>query len=96
MSLISLACRDALQHWLQHQKALNGASENTITAYNGDVAGFMAFMTVHFGAPQGLGALSRISPADMRAWMASGPSPLSACTAGEGGTSTLRQAAAML
>ena len=70
MSLISPACRDALQHWLNSQKALNGAAENTLTAYSGDVSEFLSFMTLHFGAPQGLGALKSISTADMRAWMA--------------------------
>ncbi len=70
MTLISPAARDALQLWLDGQRALAGASENTITAYRGDVAEFLAFMTEHHGAPQGLAALERISVADMRAWMA--------------------------
>lgn len=70
MSLISPACRDALQLWLASQKALNGAADNTLTAYRGDLADFLSFMTVHFGAPQGLGALQSINTADMRAWMA--------------------------
>ncbi|MEX0350460.1 MAG: tyrosine recombinase XerC [Paracoccaceae bacterium] len=70
MSLISPACRDALQRWLDAQKALAGNAENTITAYSGDVADFLSFMTLHKGAPQGLGALERITVADMRAWMA--------------------------
>ena len=68
--LISPAARDALQTWLSHQRALKGASENTITAYQGDVTGFLAFMTLHKGDSQGLGALARISISDMRAWMA--------------------------
>lgn len=68
--MISPACRDALQHWLDSQSALRGASENTISAYQRDVVGFLAFMTQHFGGPQGLGALERISISDMRAWMA--------------------------
>lgn len=68
--LISPACRDALQHWLDTRQALAGASANTITAYQGDVTEFLAFMTLHHAAPQGLGALERISVADMRAWMA--------------------------
>ena len=68
--LISPAARDALQTWLSHQRALKGASENTIVAYSGDVADFLAFMTEHSGAHQGLGALSKISVSDMRAWMA--------------------------
>lgn len=70
MTLISPAARDALQLWLDGQRALAGASENTITAYRGDVAEFLAFMTEHHGAPQGLAALERIGVADMRAWMA--------------------------
>ncbi|KIC21974.1 tyrosine recombinase XerC [Leisingera sp. ANG-Vp] len=71
MTLISPACRDALQLWLQRLGGLEDASANTLTAYRGDVAAFLAFMTAHAGGPQGLGALARITTADMRAWMAS-------------------------
>jgi integrase/recombinase XerC len=70
IGLISPAARDALQTWLEHQRALKGAAENTITAYQGDVADFLAFMTHHQAAPQGLGALASISITDMRSWMA--------------------------
>ena len=70
MSLISPACRDALQNWLANQSALNGAADNTLVAYRGDVAEFLSFMTLHFGSPQGLGALQTITVSDMRAWMA--------------------------
>ncbi|MCL4150772.1 UNVERIFIED_CONTAM: hypothetical protein GTU68_033866 [Idotea baltica] len=70
MTLISPACRDALQDWLDGQKALAGASENTIIAYRGDVSDFLSFMTLHHANSQGLGALERISISDMRAWMA--------------------------
>lgn len=70
MSLISPACRDALQTWLDGQKALSAASENTIIAYRGDVGEFLAFMTLHHGSPQGLAALERVTVSDMRAWMA--------------------------
>ncbi|WP_135507238.1 tyrosine recombinase XerC [Roseovarius aestuariivivens] len=68
--MISIAARDALSKWLDHQKALRGASDNTIDAYSRDVAGFLAFMTEHSGAAQGLAALARIEVSDMRAWMA--------------------------
>lgn len=68
--LISPAARDALATWLEHQRALKGAAENTITAYQGDVTDFLGFITVHKGDAQGLGALSRITVSDMRAWMA--------------------------
>ncbi|AUQ67516.1 tyrosine recombinase XerC [Phaeobacter sp. HS012] len=69
-TLISPACRDALEQWLAGLAALQGAAENTVTAYRGDVVEFLAFMTHHFGGPQGLGALAKISTGDMRAWMA--------------------------
>lgn len=68
--MTSPAARDSLQGWLASQKALKGASDNTLDAYARDVAGFLAFMTEHSGQPQGLGALARISTADMRSWMA--------------------------
>lgn len=70
IGLISPAARDALQTWLDHQRALKGAAENTVTAYQGDVADFLAFMTEHKAAPQGLGALASITITDMRGWMA--------------------------
>lgn len=70
MTPISPACRDALARWLDTRRALAGAAENTITAYQGDVADFLGFMTLHHGESQGLAALERISVSDMRAWMA--------------------------
>ncbi len=70
MTLISPACRDALENWLNSISALQGASENTITAYAGDLRDFLGFMSAHFGGPQGLVALSNITTGDMRAWMA--------------------------
>ena len=68
--MISPAARDALQEWLDHQKSLKGSAENTVTAYAGDVTEFLAFITGHKGESQGLGALSKITISDMRAWMA--------------------------
>ncbi|WP_299782305.1 tyrosine recombinase XerC [uncultured Roseobacter sp.] len=70
MSLISPAARDALETWLSHQRALKGAAPNTVTAYQGDVVEFLAFITEHKGERQGLAALARITVTDMRAWMA--------------------------
>ena len=70
IGLISPAARDAAQPWLDHQRSLNGAAENTLTAYQGDVVDFLAFITQHKGDRQGLTALSRITISDMRAWMA--------------------------
>jgi len=70
LSLISPAARDALQEWLDHEKSLKGSAENTVTAYAGDVTEFLAFITGHKGESQGLGALSKITISDIRAWMA--------------------------
>ncbi len=71
MSLeISAAARDALDGWIEHEKALNGASDNTLKAYRADVLGFLAFLTGHSGSTSGVAALQRVTLGDMRAWMA--------------------------
>jgi integrase/recombinase XerC len=68
--LLSPALGTALSAWLDNQRALNGAAENTIKAYHSDVLGFLSFMAQHHGGAQGLGPISRITVSDMRAWMA--------------------------
>lgn len=68
--MISPAARDALETFLTYQRSIKGAATNTVTAYGSDITEFLAFMTVHSGQTQGLGALARISTQDMRAWMA--------------------------
>ncbi len=71
MSLtISEGARAALAGWLDHQRALAGAADNTLAAYNRDVAGFLMFMAGHMGGAQGRAALARVTTRDMRAWMA--------------------------
>ena len=70
MTVISPAAADALSDWLAHLRAIKGASDNTLTAYQGDVVDWLAFITHHKSEPQGLRALSRILVTDMRAWMA--------------------------
>ncbi len=68
--MISAALSDRLGQWLDHQRALAGAAENTIKAYQADVLGFLSFMTQHQGDTQGLAPIARIGVRDMRAWMA--------------------------
>lgn len=71
MSLaISPALRDALEGWLAHLKALDGAAQNTVAAYRNDVAGFLAFLGQHHGGSGGIATLRDLGPSDMRAWMA--------------------------
>lgn len=67
---ISSAARDALSAWLASARALKGASENTLTAYRGDVLDFIAFLTGYHGEQQGLAPLARVGTPEMRAWMA--------------------------
>ncbi len=67
---ISPGQRDALAGWLDHLRALDGAADNTIAAYRGDVAGFLAFMAGHHGEAAGRAALAAVTLGDMRAWMA--------------------------
>ncbi len=69
-SMISEGARDALCTWLDHIRALDGASVNTISAYQTDLAGFLAFMSGHLGGATGRGALAAVTLSDMRAWMA--------------------------
>lgn len=67
---ISPGARDALEGWLAHLSALDAAAVATVEAYRADVTGFLSFLAVHLGGPQGRAALARIGLGDMRAWMA--------------------------
>ena len=68
--MVSAVLTQALAGWLDYQKALKGASDNTLKAYQTDVLGFLGFMSQHHGEAQGLGPISRLTITDMRAWMA--------------------------
>lgn len=68
--MISPALTDALARWLDQVRAIDGAAANTVKAYQADVLGFLAFMSVHHGGQQGLGPIAQITLTDMRAWMA--------------------------
>lgn len=68
--MIAPALSAALAEWLDHQRSLRGAADNTLTAYRTDVLGFLSFMTGHKAQAQGLGPISRVTVTDMRSWMA--------------------------
>ena len=64
-NLICPEARDAVQHWLSHERALKSAADNTVSAYTSDVLSFIVFMARHRSGPQGLVALSNIHTRDM-------------------------------
>ncbi len=68
--MIAPALTDALSKWLDHARAIDGAADNTLKAYQADVLGFLAFMGEHHGGAQGLGPIAKITVSDMRSWMA--------------------------
>jgi len=68
--MLSPALADALAGWIDHQRGVAGAADNTVEAYRADVRGFLAFMAQHHGGQQGLGPIARLTVSDMRAWMA--------------------------
>ncbi|RYH10060.1 tyrosine recombinase XerC [Tropicimonas sp. IMCC6043] len=67
---ISDALTDAMSRWLDHLRAVDGVAGNTLAAYQRDLAGFLGFLTGHFGESLGPAPLSRLTTSDMRAWMA--------------------------
>lgn len=67
---MSPALREAMARWLDHLRALDGASANTITAYGADVTGFLGFLTEYRGQMEGVAVLAALPQTDLRAWMA--------------------------
>jgi integrase/recombinase XerC len=62
--------RAEVLRWLGHLGAERRVAPKTLGAYARDVRQFLAFLTEHFGAPPSLAALTDISPADIRGFMA--------------------------
>ncbi len=61
---------EALSRWLDHLRAINGASPKTIEAYSRDLHGFLAFISQHHGGGEGIIVLQSLPQTDLRAWMA--------------------------
>ena len=59
-----------LDRWLTTLGGTRNASQQTITAYDCDVSGFLGFLAEHWGGPAGRAALGQVTTRDMRAWMA--------------------------
>jgi integrase/recombinase XerC len=59
--------RAAWRDWLKSERRL---AVHTLVAYEHDVATFLGFMTGYLGKPPTLDALSKLKPAEFRAWLA--------------------------
>ena len=68
--MISPAFRDAMARWLDHLRALDAASANTVKAYAADLTRFLTFLSQHHGETEGMTALHNLPQTDLRAWMA--------------------------
>jgi integrase/recombinase XerC len=62
--------RAAVALWVAWLSGERRASAHTVAAYGRDLAGFLDFLTGHFGEPPSLVSLGRLLPADFRAWLA--------------------------
>ena len=67
MTTTLVQAREAWRDWLRSERRLSG---HTLTAYEHDVAEFIAFMTKYLGAPPTLAQLGKLRPAEFRAWLA--------------------------
>lgn len=70
VTAFSPALSDALVRWLDHLRAIKGASPKTIEAYSRDLRGFLLFISEHHGGEGGLSSLDSLPQTDLRAWMA--------------------------
>jgi integrase/recombinase XerC len=77
----------AIGQWLSYLGAEKRMSPKTLEAYRRDVGQWLAFLTDHLGAPPTLKRLGKLTPADVRAFMAARR------TGGAGSRSLMRQLA---
>jgi integrase/recombinase XerC len=70
VTAFSPALAEALARWLDHLRAIKGASPKTIEAYSRDLRGFLVFISEHHGGEGGLSSLDSLPQTDLRAWMA--------------------------
>ena len=60
-----------IANWLRFLGAERRMSEKTLEAYGRDVGQFLGFLAEHMGGPPSLRQLAKLTPADVRAFMAS-------------------------
>jgi integrase/recombinase XerC len=61
---------DEIARWLTHLGAERRLSPKTLEAYRRDVGQFLAFLAEHLGGAPSLSVLARLTPTDVRAFMA--------------------------
>lgn len=81
--------REAIGQWLLHLAAERRMSAKTTDAYTRDLRQFLSFLAGHFGHKASLSTLARLSPQDVRAFLAARRS------AGIGSRSLMRALAAV-
>ena len=59
-----------ISRWLGYLGAERRMSEKTLEAYGRDVSQFLGFLAEHMGGPPSLRQLAKLTPADVRAFMA--------------------------
>src|SRR4051812_46866159 len=70
---LTFAAKDVaaeVARWLGHLGAERRMSVKTVEAYERDVRQFLGFLAEHLGGPPSLAELAKLSPQDVRAFMA--------------------------
>ena len=62
-----------IENWLSYLGAERRMSEKTVEAYRRDVLQFLGFLAEHLGGAPSLRDLAALTPADVRAFLASRP-----------------------
>lgn len=62
---------DAVERWRRHLSGERRLAVNSLEAYGRDVGQFLAFLTAHLAGPPKLADLAKLTPTDIRAFMAS-------------------------
>ena len=64
------AAVELLQHWIAHLRDERRFADNSLDAYQRDVAAFLGFLTRHLGGEPSAGDLAELEPRDLRAYLA--------------------------
>lgn len=71
-ALFAIAAKDVAreaERWLAHLSVERNLADLTLEAYARDVAAFLGFLAEHLGGRPSLSALSKLDPADVRAYL---------------------------